>query len=62
MNAEKPRYRLLTGPDDDKFCRRVSEALDHGYKLYGHPAITYNGKTCIVAQAVIKPGKPEGDA
>ena len=23
----KLRYRLLTGPDDDKFCKRVSEAL-----------------------------------
>jgi len=22
-----PAYRVLTGPDDDAFCRRVSEAL-----------------------------------
>ena len=34
-----PRYRLLTGPDDEAFCRRVSEALDLGYELYGDPAI-----------------------
>ena len=34
------RYRLLTGPDDPSFCRRVSEALDDGYELYGSPAIT----------------------
>ena len=32
-----PRYRLLTGPDDSGFCRRVSEALALGYVLYGSP-------------------------
>ena len=42
-------YRILTGPDDDKFCRRVSEALALGYVLYGSPAATFDGKT--VAQA-----------
>lgn len=51
-----PRYRLLTGPDDSVFCRRVSEALDLGYVLYGSPAATFNGTTVIVAQAVIWPG------
>jgi hypothetical protein len=35
-----PRYRVLTGPDDDTFCHRVSEALDIGFRLYGNPAIT----------------------
>jgi hypothetical protein len=33
-----PVYRLLTGSDDDAFCRRVSEALQLGYQLYGSPA------------------------
>ena len=47
------RYRLLTGPDDKSFCERVSAALDQGYRLYGSPAITFNGERCIVAQAVI---------
>ena len=47
------RYRLLTGPDDKKFCERVSQALDQGYKLYGSPAITFDGTHCIVAQAVV---------
>ena len=47
------RYRLLTGPDDKTFCERVSAALDQGYKLYGSPAITFNGERCIVAQAVV---------
>ena len=37
------------------FCRRVSEALALGYKLYGSPAITFNGKDIIVAQAIIWP-------
>ena len=49
----KLRYRLLTGRDDDQFCRRVSEALDQGYQLYGSPAITHNGEYPIVAQAII---------
>jgi hypothetical protein len=50
-----PIYRLLTGPDDDSFCRRVSEALALGYVLYGSPAATFDGKRVIVAQAVIWP-------
>ena len=50
-----PAYRLLTGPDDAAFCHRVSEALALGYRLYGGPAATFNGKDVIVAQAVIWP-------
>ena len=53
--AERLRYRLLTGPDDSKFCERVSAALDEGYELSGSPAITFNGTTAIVAQALILP-------
>lgn len=48
-------YRLLTGPDDAAFCRRVSEAVALGYKLYGSPSATFNGKEVIVAQAIIWP-------
>jgi hypothetical protein len=47
-------YRLLTGIDDRQFCEKVSEALASGYQLYGSPAITFNGKNCIVAQAVTR--------
>jgi hypothetical protein len=47
------RYRILTGPDDDKFCHRVSDALDLGYELHGGPAITSSGKTVYVAQALV---------
>jgi len=50
-----PVYRLLTGPDDDSFCRRVSEALSLRYVLYGSPAATFDGKRVIVTQAVIWP-------
>jgi hypothetical protein len=48
-----PRYRVLTGPDDDTFCYRVSDALDLGYQLHGSPALTVNDGTTIVAQALI---------
>jgi len=52
---EKPIYRLLTGKDDRAFCDRVSEALAQGWRLYGSPAMTYDGgMDCItVAQAVV---------
>lgn len=50
-----PRYRLLTGPDDAKFCHRVSEALELGYELYGSPAATFDGDQVIVAQAILWP-------
>lgn len=50
-----PIYRVLTGPDDAAFCRRVSEVLELGYRLHGSPALTFNGKDVIVAQAVVWP-------
>ncbi|WP_410572651.1 DUF1737 domain-containing protein [Amycolatopsis sp. cmx-4-61] len=53
-----PRYRLLTGPDDAGFCRRVSEALELGYRLHGSPAATFDGNQVVVAQAVVWPGEP----
>jgi hypothetical protein len=48
-----PPYRLLTGPDDDSFCRRVSDALALGYHLYGSPVATFDGKRVIVGQALL---------
>ncbi|MGH3642983.1 MAG: DUF1737 domain-containing protein [Mycobacterium sp.] len=48
-----PRYRLLTGPDDETFCKRVSDALDLGYQLYGDPAISLDAGRAVVAQAVV---------
>ena len=32
-------YRYLTGPDDASFCRRVTEALQNGWELYGNPTL-----------------------
>jgi len=49
-----PRYRLLTGPDDEAFCRRVSEAPVMGFELYGSPAATNNGKEVTVAKALVR--------
>jgi len=46
---------VLTGVDDDAFCRRVSAALALGYELHGSPALTFDGKSVIVAQALIWP-------
>ncbi|PIK70067.1 DUF1737 domain-containing protein [Methylobacterium frigidaeris] len=48
-------YRLITGKDDASFCRRISEALALGYRLYGSPSCTFNGTDVIVAQAVVWP-------
>ncbi|HEV7207620.1 MAG TPA: DUF1737 domain-containing protein [Mycobacteriales bacterium] len=50
-----PVYRLLTGSDDDAFCRRVSEALALGYRLHGGPTMTISGKGLRVGQVVIWP-------
>jgi hypothetical protein len=51
-----PVYRLLTGKDDAVFCRRVSEAIELGYALYGSPSVTFNGEYIVAAQALIWPG------
>lgn len=61
-----PCYRLLTGVDDANFCRRVSEAIELGYALYGSPSVTFNGQQVIAAQALVWPGTrlaegPAGD-
>ena len=54
------RYRLLTGPDDATFCKRVSEALAKGWELYGSPSISVSGDRVMVAQAVIlREGAPD---
>lgn len=51
-----PIYRVLTGPDDETFCRRVSEMIALGYRLHEGPAVTFDGERVIVAQAVLWPG------
>ena len=56
MDDRLPVYRLLTGPDDDTFCERVSAALALGYELYGSPTSTFDGERVIVGQALLWPG------
>ena len=51
-----PAYRVLTGPDDAAYCHRVSEAIALGYRLHAGPAVTFDGKDVIVAQALLWPG------
>jgi hypothetical protein len=52
-----PRYRMLTGPDDEKFCHRVSAAMDLGFELHGSPAATFDGNSVIVCQALVWPSR-----
>ncbi|TWV42680.1 DUF1737 domain-containing protein [Streptomyces misionensis] len=52
-----PVYRVLTGPDDAAFCRRVSEALALGYEPHEGPAVTFDGERVIVAQALLWPSR-----
>jgi hypothetical protein len=52
-------YRFVTGPDDEVFCMRVSESLNNGWKLHGSPTLTFDGKTPIAGQALVKKVKGE---
>ena len=47
-------YSFLTGPDDEAFCKRVTERLSNGWQLYGNPSLTFDGKTVIAGQAIVK--------
>lgn len=50
-----PRYRLLTGPDDESFCRRVSEMLALGSELHGGPTLGCDGERIVAGQALVWP-------
>lgn len=49
-------YRFITGPDDSKFCHRVTEALNKGWELAGSPTYAFNAATGVMhcGQPVIK--------
>ena len=49
-------YRLLTGDGDAAFCKKVSEALNMGWHLYGSPAMSFDAAhgTPVCGQAVVK--------
>ena len=59
-STERLRYILLTAPDGDELARRVSDALDEGYELYGSPAITFAEGRSTMAQAVVLPAYAAG--
>ena len=68
MENEMKVYRMLTGADDATFCRRVTEALQQGWELYGSPTMTHTADGVRIGQAVIKevgshyqPEKPLSD-
>ena len=42
------QYKFITGPDDSKFCARITEFLNNGWKLYGNPTMSFDGKTVVV--------------
>ncbi|MFT6924772.1 MAG: hypothetical protein ACJAZP_000330 [Psychromonas sp.] len=48
------KYKLVTGKDDADFCERITQLLAQGYELHGSPALSFNGKHMVVAQAVVK--------
>ncbi len=55
-------YRMITGPDDNEFCQRVSKALSNGWELAGSASLTFDaarGRT-ICGQPVTK-GVPGED-
>ncbi|SET52452.1 DUF1737 domain-containing protein [Oceanicella actignis] len=49
-------YRLLTADDDAAFCRKVTEALNEGWRLHGSPAYAFDAARGVMrcAQAVVK--------
>jgi hypothetical protein len=49
-------YRLLIGGDDAAFCKRVSEALNKGWHLYGSPILSFDSAAgrVVCGQAVVK--------
>jgi hypothetical protein len=56
------QYKFITGPDDSKFCTRITEFLNQGWKLYGNPTMSFDGKTIIAGQAIIKDDAKEIEA
>ncbi|MGJ8513313.1 DUF1737 domain-containing protein [Carnimonas bestiolae] len=52
----RPAYQLLTSVNKDELSRKVSKALDDGYRLAGSPVINLSSnKNVYFAQAVVLP-------
>ncbi|MFI0450505.1 DUF1737 domain-containing protein [Actinomadura sp. 6N118] len=56
-DTSRLRYRMITGPDDAEFCKRISTLLDEGYELYGSPTMGFDAarEQVIVGQALVLP-------
>lgn len=54
-------YRFLTGADDANFCRRVTEALQNGWELYGNPQLSAGPDGVKCGQAIVKESEEEYD-
>ncbi len=52
-------YRFITYQDNSEFCMRITKLLNNGWKLHGNPTLTFNGKTPIAGQALVKKVKGE---
>ena len=48
-------YRLISGPDDADFCRRVSELVASGYVPHGNPTMAVWNGEITVGQALVWP-------
>lgn len=47
-------YSCITGPDDETFCKRVSDKFNRSWQLHGCPTLTFDDKTVIAGQALVK--------
>ncbi|NKB54335.1 MAG: DUF1737 domain-containing protein [Rhizobiaceae bacterium] len=58
-------YRIITGPDDNAFCHRISNALSKGWQLHGSGSLTFDSSQnrVICGQAIVKevPGQDYHD-
>lgn len=56
-DTSRLRYRMITGPDDAEFCKRISSLLDEGYELHGSPTMGFDTarEQVIVGQALVLP-------
>lgn len=48
-------YRLISGPDDADFCRRVSQWVSAGYVPHGNPTMSIWDGAVTVGQALLWP-------
>lgn len=47
-------YKIVRGTESEVFGELVTEHLKQGYELHGSPALTFDGKDMVFAQAVVK--------